>query len=323
MMPAAHPSTIFTLLTNVTLICLVQASTSSGQAPATAFPYPLDKVAQYDALRANQPIRIDGKLDEACWQHAPRSPRFIDLVSAKPTIHDTRAAVLWDAQYLYVAFWVEEPDVQASLTKRDQPVYQNNDVECFIAGPNAYYEFEINAHGTIYDAFAIWQDAYESGGFAKQPEFSLKNNRTHNFNGVGFRTHPRGRRWLMVGWNFPELKAAVHIDGTLNQPKDRDRGWTAEVAFPWKGMTWLAKGDGRSLPPQPGDVWQIDFTRFNQYREAPPVKDSGGWAWSPHGVWDSHIPELFPRVRFVDTPVVRTIEAERGRQPAQAPNASQ
>ena len=25
-------------------------------------------------------------------------------------------------------------------------------------------------------------------------------------------------------------------------------------------------------------------------------KDSGGWALSPHGVWDSHIPEVFPQV---------------------------
>ncbi len=23
---------------------------------------------------------------------------------------------------------------------------------------------------------------------------------------------------------------------------------------------------------------------------APPANDSGGWAWSPHGVWDSHVP---------------------------------
>jgi hypothetical protein len=27
------------------------------------------------------------------------------------------------------------------------------------------------------------------------------------------------------------------------------------------------------------------------------------WAWSPHGVWDSHVPELFPGVRFSTMPV--------------------
>ena len=42
----------------------------------------------------------------------------------------------------------------------------------------------------------------------------------------------------------------------------------------------------------------MDFTRFNQYKEAPPSQDPGGWAWSPHGAWDSHIPEVYPYVRF-------------------------
>jgi len=55
-----------------------------------------------------------------------------------------------------------------------------------------------------------------------------------------------------------------------------------------------------------GDEWRMDFSRFNQYKEAAPAKDSGGWAWSPHGVWDSHIPELFTRVRF-STQVVASI----------------
>ncbi len=34
------------------------------------------------------------------------------------------------------------------------------------------------------------------------------------------------------------------------------------------------------------------------HKEAPPAKDSGGWVLSPHRVWDSHIPECFPYVRF-------------------------
>ena len=54
------------------------------------------------------------------------------------------------------------------------------------------------------------------------------------------------------------------------------------------------------LPPQDGDVWRMDFSRFNRYRQAPPYKDSGGQFWSPHGVRDSHVPELFPIIRFTE-----------------------
>ena len=98
------------------------------------------------------------------------------------------------------------------------------------------------------------------------------------------------------------MKTAVHVDGTVNDNKDRDRGWTVELLIPWTGLAHLARPDGRSLPPREGDVWRMDFSRFNQYKEAPPAQDPGGWAWSPHGVWDSHVPEVFPYVRFSTRP---------------------
>ena len=109
--------------------------------------------------------------------------------------------------------------------------------------------------------------------------------------------HPRGPRLGLFRWDLPGLKCAVAVDGTVNDNRDRDRGWTAEIAIPWSGMGWAAS-DGRALPPRDGDTWRMDFSRFNTYREAPPAKDSGGWAWSAHGIWDSHIPELFPYVHF-------------------------
>lgn len=268
--------------------------------PSSPFPWPAEKIARYTAYRVDQPLPIDGRLAEASWRHAPRSPRFVDLISGQPAIHDTRAAVLWDDEYLYVGFWVEEPLVTAYLTERDSLIYTENDVEVFIAGADTYYEFEINARGTIYEVFFIWQEAYERGGYSQLPEFRRSNPGAQPFNGVGFTSHPRGPRLGFWQWDFPGLKSAVHVDGTLNKNDDRDRGWTVELAFPWAGMTWLAHADGRSLPPRPGDVWRISFSRFNAYKEAPPANDSGGWAWSAHGVWDSHIPELFPYIEFSD-----------------------
>lgn len=68
-------------------------------------------------------------------------------------------------------------------------------------------------------------------------------------------------------------------------------------------MKVLTLADHRSAPPKNGDVWRMDFSRFNQYKEAEPAKDSGGWAWSSHGVWDSHVPEVFPFITFSTEPV--------------------
>ena len=257
------------------------------------FPWPQNEIASYTAYRVQTPPTIDGKLDEACWQQAPRSPSFRDLISGEATPYDTRAAVVWDEQFLYIGYWIEEPDVRAHLTERDAPIYKDNDVELFIAGQDAYYEFEINALGTIYEVFFIWDEAYERAGYHLKPEFKRGVPGVRPFDGVGFR-HPRGPRTGYWNYDLEGLQSAVDIQGTLNDSSDKDQGWTVELAIPWKSLEPLC--GGRALPPREGDIWRMDFSRFNQYKTS--GNDSGGWAWSPHGVWDSHVPELFTQVRF-------------------------
>lgn len=267
---------------------------SRARAAEWKFPCPTNEIASYTARRASGPIRIDGQLDEPSWQAAGRSPRFVDILSGERTQHDTRAAVLWDERNLYVAFRVEEPHLHARYTNHNDPIYYDNDVEVFIAGRDAYYEFEVNAFNTCYEVFFIWEEAYAGSGFAAAPEFARA--KLKPFNGVGFKRHPRGKRLGNFNWSFPGQQSAVHVDGTLNDDRDTDRGWSVELAFPWGGMKWLAT-DGRALPPGEGDLWRMDFSRFNTYK-ATAGKDSGGWVWTRHGVWDSHIPECFAFIRF-------------------------
>ncbi|MFH1568654.1 MAG: carbohydrate-binding family 9-like protein [Gemmatimonadota bacterium] len=268
--------------------------------PGAAFPWPADRIAEYTAYRIDEPIAVDGHLDEPAWLAAPRSPRFADMVSGGRARHDTRAAVLWDRQYLYVGYWAEEPDLQASLTERDSLIYQNNDLEFFLAGRDAYYEFEINALGTIYEVFFVWDAEYDRVPYGREPTLRKDHPQAKDFPGVGFKNHPRGSRTGFWGYDLPDLKSAVQADGTINDSSDRDRGWTVELALPWRGMEWLVAADGRAAPPREGDVWCMDFSRFNTYREAPPARDSGGWFWSPHGEVDSHIPECYPIIRFTE-----------------------
>lgn len=281
------------------LLWLTPAGIVFSQEDTPAYPPCVEEeIPHYVAYRTAVKPEIDGCLDEFAWQHAPRSPRFRDLIRGAEAIHDTRAAVLWDDEYLYVAYWIEEPDLQATLTERDAPIYQNNDVEFFIAGRDAYYEFEINSFGTIYEVLFIWDDVYKSDGYDKMEGLAVDQPGSQVFMGVGYKEHPRNPRKGFFQWDLPGLKTAVSLDGTINDSSDRDRGWTVELALPWSGMEVLAKGDNRSLPPRDHDVWRMDFSRFNQYKEAPPANDPGGWAWSPHGVWDSHVPECFTYIHF-------------------------
>lgn len=309
--------------------------------------------ARYTCYRVAGPIAVDGRLDERSWRAAPKSTPFVDIVTGAPAWFDTRVALLWDDEYLYIGFTAEETEVRASLSERDSKIYEENDLEVFIAGQDAYYEFEINARNTIYEAFWIWEDKvreylksiqqYEtfqntralrdgletlgmtlSGTSRGNEHGSLRWQRRGSehvwhlseadrhraganimmIEGVGGHVHPRGKRFGFLDWDFPGVQHGIHVDGTLNMRTGTDKGWTAEIAFPWKGMELLA--DGRSLPPQDGDVWRIDCSRFQHYRpNGERIDPPAGWTWNRHGHYDSHIPDTFPFVYFSSDAVDR------------------
>src|SRR5215216_2452338 len=137
----------------------------------------------YICPRIRTPIKVDGNLTESVWEKAPRSPRFVDMATGDPAFFDTRAAALWDDENLYIGFWVEEPFVEAKLAERDSLIFLENDVEIFIDGGDCYYEFEINALGTIYEVFFIWQEAYTRDGRFDVPEFDLLSGKALSFAG--------------------------------------------------------------------------------------------------------------------------------------------
>jgi hypothetical protein len=253
--------------------------------------------ALYTAHRAAGPIAIDGRLNEPSWQLAPKSSAFVDIVTGDPAWFDTRVAILWDDDYLYFGFWAEETDVCATLTERDAKIYEENDLEIFIAGRDSYYEFEINARNVVYEVLWFWKDV-----FRPSPEFDPEAARTMVLDGVGGHVHERGERWGFLDWDFPGMRSAVRVDGVLNSRTNTDVGWMAEIAFPWVGMDLIA--DGRSLPPEHGDVWRIDCSRFEKIGpDGAPLDPCAGWTWNRHGHYDSHVPELFPYVTFSTDPV--------------------
>jgi hypothetical protein len=265
---------------------------------------PEELLAHYTCPRAPEAFQIDGDLDKPAWRAARKSHRFVDLVSGEPGFFDTRVACLWDERALYVGFWMEEPQVRATLTERDSFIWVDNDVEVFFGGDDCYYEFEINALNTVYEVFFIYQDALKRGSRFDVPEFDLYDRDVDVLCGFqdGSRVgkHPRGKRWAFMDWDFPGLQSAVRVDGRLNDPSHVDRGWTVELAFPWEGMARLFAD--RVFPPREGDVLRASFSRFEALRSlGRTVSPSPGWALNPHGVYDSHIPECFSYLHFTES----------------------
>jgi hypothetical protein len=185
----------------------------------------------------------------------------------------TRAKMLWDDRFFYIAAHLDEPHVWGTLTQHDSVIFQDNDFEVFIDpdGDNhQYYEIEINALNTEWDLRLV--KPYRDGGPA------------------------------LNEWEIPGLKTAVHIDGTLNDPSDTDRGWTVELAIPWEVLKEFAN---RPAPPEEGDQWRVNFSRVEwrheiadgKYRKVPNTKEDN-WVWTPQGAIDMHRPERWGYVQF-------------------------
>ncbi len=265
------------------------------------------EIAHYTARQISGQIEINGDLSKPVWQKAEKSPRFTDMVTGKPGFYNTQAAVLWNADYLYIGFWIEEPFVSAVQKERDSIIFLENDIEVFIDGGDCYYELELNALNTIYEVFFIWRDAYRKGGKFDVPEFDIFNSKAMTFGGDYDRTgssfwwgrHPRGLRWAFLNWDMAGLQTAVKINGKINDETHIDKGWEAEIAIPWKSLQWLA--NRRSLPPKEGDIWRIFFGRFQKLSASGlEIQPHPAWVWNKHGVYDTHIPECFPFIHFTE-----------------------
>jgi hypothetical protein len=260
-----------------------------------------ERLSHLTCHRAHGPILIDGDLDKPAWRSQPRSSAFVDMVSGEPALYDTRVACQWDEAFFYVAFWVEEPQVRATLRERDSFIWHDNDVELFVAGDDCYYELELNAFGTVYEAFFVWQQALRRGSRFDRPELDLYSRKVDLLGGFQdasrFGRHPRGARWAFLDFDLAGLASAVRVDGRINDPATTDRGWTVELALPWASLAFLF--EGRGLPPAEGETLRCDFSRFEALRvHGAPVSQNPGWSLNAHGVYDSHIPESFSVVHF-------------------------
>lgn len=230
---------------------------------------------RYTCTFAQQPPEVDGRLDDPAWQAAPWSDTFVDIQGLdhpKPTF-DTRMKMTWDATHLYIAAQLDEPHLWGTLTNHDDIVYYDNDFEIFIdpdGDSQAYYEIEINALNTIFDLFLVRR--YIDGGPA------------------------------LHDWDMRDLRHAVHLDGTLNDPRDTDKNWTVEFALPWRSLQEASRVPS---PPTAGDTWRMNFSRVEwhvttgaQGYQKVPGKPEENWVWSPQGVINMHLPATWGYVTF-------------------------
>ena len=114
------------------------------------------------AVKTAQPPKIDGKLDDLCWQNAPKATEFVDKLLDTPPKDQTVAYILYDDENIYVAFYSYDSkpeEIIAHETKRDGN-RQNDDYVAFSINPfhshrwDDHCFFIVNAIGTQFSRIA-------------------------------------------------------------------------------------------------------------------------------------------------------------------------
>ncbi len=199
------------LASSASSMCAAQTDKAVGPTPVKTIPS--DTIPKgYVCYRAPLPIQIDGRLDDNAWQTAPWTDRFVDIegdVRPRPRFQ-TRAKMVWDDTYFYVAALLDEPHVWGTLTKHDSVIFQDNDFEIFI-DPNGdnheYYEIEINALNTEWDLFL--EKAYRDGGPAIN-EWEIPG-LTNGCARIRHAQQPQGQRLIVVGRVCDSVESASRV----------------------------------------------------------------------------------------------------------------
>lgn len=90
------------------------------------------------------------------WDEIPPLPPFLLADGSGPAIQQTVARLGWDDEGLHVRFDCEDRDAWGTFTRRDDPIWQEEAVELFLApgeeDPVRYAEFEVSPGGVLFDA---------------------------------------------------------------------------------------------------------------------------------------------------------------------------
>ena len=128
---------------------------------------------------------------------------FLLADGSAPARWQTAVTADWDEERLYLRFECEDDDAWGSFTRRDDPLWQEEVVEVFLApgeaDPREYFEIEVSPLGTLFDARI-------SNPTSKRAD--LRVDRTWDCPGIAWRAGRGGAR----------------------------RDWWAEIEVPWRSL---------------------------------------------------------------------------------------
>ncbi len=247
--------------------------------PAVEFDPPV-----YLCRKTSKAFTLDGSIMKDFWADVPFTDDFIDIEGfTRPAPrYRTRVKMQWDEKNFYIAALLEGPEIWATVTERDEVIFNDNDFEIFIdpdSDTQQYLEFEMNAYNTVWDL--LLTKAYRDNG---KP---------------------------INSFDIKGLKTCVHICGELNNPSYPNKYWSLEVVIPFESLLECTQ---TGKIPDEGEFYRVNFSRVQWLTDAdghtykktidpavgkPYPEDN--WVWAPTGVINIHYPELWGYVFFTKT----------------------
>ena len=149
---------------------------------------------------AETAVTIDGEVKEQDWTRAPaRTGAFVGPGGA-PARPFSEARVLWDETNLYFALYAADEDIRVANVAADGPVWTGDSFSVELTNPG----------GTVF-AISVGPSGTLSDGSAAPGQ-------------------PLGHLWQSGA------KVATDLDGTPDDPRDRDEEWVVEMAVPFRAL---------------------------------------------------------------------------------------
>ena len=112
----------------------------------------------------------------------------------------------WDEENLYIGFSTNDDDIWAEMTERDASLWEDGDEFGILLDPlgdgTSYIEIDVNALGTVFDAF--FPQAQDRDPLARAA-------------------------------TLEDMVVAIQVEGSAARD-DIDIGWSAEIRLPWHSM---------------------------------------------------------------------------------------
>lgn len=184
--------------------------------------------------RAPRGFHLAPRLVELPWDQTPPLVHLVRTQDGGPPAQPTAVRACWDEVALYVRWDCADRDAWGTFTRRDDPLYEEEVVELFLAAgeadPADYFELEIAPTGVLWD---------------------------------GRIRNPAGRVEGLAGDTSWDCAGLLWEAGRSGAAED----WWAALTLPWRSL--LPEG-----APELPRLWRANFYRIDRPRDGAATEHS-------------------------------------------------